>query len=144
MWKTEQPRNLPSANQASWSWLRSWNNSGIENRRHQNEENSPRGKREEAGCVRQFSQGAIWTSHNRRESCTTFRIMSQICVQKLPLSVNHRPPSILLWPRFLKEANRQLRRKCSKGVQRGLCHKTHIWRRKTKQTKSHINLPLGP
>lgn len=37
IWKIGQSKNLPSANQASWSWLRSWNNSGIENRRHQNE-----------------------------------------------------------------------------------------------------------
>lgn len=116
IWKIGQPRNLPSANQASWSWLRSWNNSRIKNRRHQNE-NSSAGEKGRISML--LSQGAIWGSHNRGESFTTFRIMGQICVQKLPLSVSHRPPSAFLWSRFLKKANKQWRLKCKKGVLKG-------------------------
>lgn len=37
-WGTAQSRNLPSANQASWSWLRSWNNSVIKKKKIQNED----------------------------------------------------------------------------------------------------------
>lgn len=137
LWKLRQPRNLPSANQASWSWLRSWNNSGIENRRHQHENSWGWGrgwgqKTEGESALRSqraVHRGPLEEATAPRESFTTFRIMGQICVQKLPLSVNHRPPSTFLWPRFLKEAKRQWRLKGKKGVKKGGCATNPIRRR---------------
>lgn len=120
IWKIGQPRNLPSANQASWSWLRSWNNSRIKNRRHQNEDSSVG----EKGRIYFIKSAAFPGSHLRKpqhrgESFATFGIMGQICVQKLPLSVSHRPPSTFLWSRFLKKANKRWRLRCNKGVLKG-------------------------
>lgn len=117
IWKIGQPRNLPSANQASWSWLRSWNNSRIKNRRHQNENSSVWG--EGKNLCAAFPGSHLRKPPHGGESFTTFRIMGQICVQKLPLSVSHRPPSTFFWSRFLKKTNKHWRLKCKKGVLKG-------------------------
>lgn len=72
--------------------------------------------------VARRKQVAHWWSEEataHRERATTFRIVSQIRVQKLPLSVNHRSSSTFLWPRFLKEANKW-RFKCRKEGAEGV------------------------